>query len=755
LCILGNIPQLGSWDTKNPKLLDNADFPIWNAGITMPGRSVIEYKYGLFDSHKGEVIELEAGSNRTVSTFSLQDVDLAVITDANFRRSGSMWKGAGIALPVFSIRTSSSFGVGSFSDLHALIDWVQAIGMMMVQILPVNDTMATKSWLDSSPYSAISVFALHPLYLDLTLMPGFDSIDQELYHQKQVALNALSALDYEMVLHSKMSFARQIFTAQKQQLKKDGDFVKFREEHIGWLNAYVSFCVLRDRFNSPNFNNWNNFDRYSQAIYDELSNDPDYSAEIRFYEFLQFHLDNQFRRVRSYAREMGVVLKGDIAIGVLPYSADAWANPDLFYLDRQAGAPPDPFSSSGQNWGLPPYNWDAMARDGYQWWQDRLRHFARYFDAYRIDHILGFFRLWQIPSNQVQGLLGFFSPAIPVTRSEFITREITFDAERFCEPFITEASFESLPAEDAAILKQKFFKKPRGNFFQFKSQYNSQKKITAFFKKDNHAISRKFEIFLLQLHTEVLFIKELANGEVVFHPRINLQHTQSFKALDQATQRKLVDLHNDYFYHRQEEHWRELGLLKLPVIKAASDMLMCGEDLGMIPKCVPEVMQQLDILTLEIERMSKRPETEFVQPQDVPYFSVGSTSSHDMLPLRAWWNSLGDDTRNLYYRDQLWQEGLPPETYSSDLARMIIEKHLDWPCMWMVFPIQDIFALHEQLRVSDPLDERINVPGDTNHYWQYRIPVNIEKLNDFEEFNTLLDFLVKKYRSFEGTSTYS
>ena len=746
LCILGNVPELGAWDIKRPLLMENSTFPYWQAGIGSNNQEAIEYKYGFFSTENEEVISLEQGPNRKFSHSELSTLDLVVITDAAFRQPVSRWKGAGIAVPVFSILTHDSFGVGSFSDLLLLIRWVKEIGSKMVQILPVNDTMATKSWLDSSPYSAISVFALHPLYLDLAEIDGFDSIERSLYQKKQREFNALPKVDYEQVMEFKMLFARQIFSKLKHKLIEDQAFNNFREDNKIWLKSYVCFCALRDRFNSPDFKTWPEYDQYSETTYQELCANPTSQDAIRFYEFLQYQLDLQLRKVRSFARAQGVVLKGDIAIGVYPLSADTWANPQLFYLDRQAGAPPDPFSALGQNWGIPPYNWDEMAKDQYQWWQNRLAHFAKYFDAYRIDHILGFFRLWQIPIDQVQGVLGFFSPAIPVTQTEFLERKIIFDRERYCQPYITTESFTKIKREDLGLIKREFFTKKSRARFQFKAKYNSQKRIVSYFNKKHRLVDRKYEDFLLNLHTEVLFIAERVATVEVYHPRINLQKTRSFQSLDPEDQLKLRDLHDDYFYQRQEGHWRDLGMRKLPVIKSASDMLICGEDLGMIPKCVPEVMAKLDILTLEIERMPKRSDYQFTRPPDVPYLSVGSTSSHDMLPLRAWWQKLSEEMKRTYYEDQLGEKQDPPSAYSEELAKAIIEKHVAWPSMWMVFPIQDLLALSKRYSLEDAMDERINVPGDTKHYWRYRMPVAVEELIDDKGFNHLLFQMINKYR---------
>jgi 4-alpha-glucanotransferase len=747
LCLLGNLPELGGWDPASPVLMNNADYPKWQGQISIPARAIVEYKYGLYDTSLGKVIQLEEGGNRMINTYPWQEFDQVTISDNYFRYPDEGWKGTGIAVPVFSLRTKSSFGVGSFSDLKNLIDWSTKLGVKMVQILPVNDTMATGTWLDSSPYSAISVFALHPLYLDVTKINGFaNSVDVSEFEERQKKLNDLAEVDYDQVIKWKLSYTRQIFQKEKNRFEKSRSFEKFKSDNKYWLAAYTAFSHLRDRFKSIDFEKWDDlFALFSPSTIEELLGNAVAREECLFYAFLQFYLDRQLREAKEYAQEKGVILKGDIAIGVFRYSADTWTHRDQFYLNRQAGAPPDAFSQLGQNWGLPPYDWAQMAKDNYRWWRQRLLHFAKYFDAYRVDHILGFFRLWQIPTQQVQGLLGFFSPALPVTLDEFKQRNIGFDRVRFCEPYITGKILRQLFGGDVEKIKKRFFIETEKSRYRFKNSYDTQYKITKYLAKKNNEILQPYKDMLLSLHAEVLFIEEHAERGKVFHPRIDFQNTFSFRALQKATRDKLNELYYDYFYHRQETYWEQLGRLKLPVLREASDMLICGEDLGMIPQCVPKVMQDLDILTLEIERMPKVPGRSYAMRQDIPYDSVASTSSHDMLPLRAWWEQLNHKQKEEYYDKVLGLEGTPPQTCNSQLAKIIIGRHLGWPSIWVVLPVQDILALSDKLKLADPMQERINIPGVTRHYWRYRMHLDLEELTENDDFNQPFREMLKEY----------
>lgn len=743
VCVLGNIDVLGNWDYSKPLLLNNEAYPRWQTSVPMPNRAFIQYKYGLYDPEKGRIVQLESGPNRFFSTYGTQDLDLLVLRDVYFQGEMPAWKGAGVALPVFALRTINSFGAGSFADLRPLIDWSLQVGMKMVQILPINDTSATHTWVDSYPYSSISVFALHPMYLDLEQLEGFKkAVDQKEYGRNKKLLNELEVIDYEKVMHLKINYARKIFEKQKDKFQHTQAFKRYFDHNAHWLKSYALFCVFRDEYGTPDFSKWKEHAEYSEDFTDRYGQpESKYYHKILFYYYIQFNLDQQLISVADYARQKGVVLKGDIAIGIYRYSADAWTAPHLFDMRSQAGAPPDPFSDLGQNWGFPTYRWEVMASNGYNWWQRRLQNLSRYFDAFRIDHILGFFRIWQIPYHQVQGILGYFNPAIPVTRGEMEKRGIPFDRERFCDPYITEESIFSLFGSESQEIKDRFLEKGENGRFHFKPEFSDQRKIYDF-KNENPEI-QLWQARLFQLHADILFLSDMQEENEVYHPRIDFHKTFSYQSLHPSIREALDDLYVDYFYRRQEDFWRDQGLTKLPAIKNATDMLICGEDLGMIPACVPEVMKELDLLTLEIQRMSKNPQTEFLQEKDIPYLSVCSTGTHDMSPIRAWWEESDPGYISRFFHRELHLHGIPPGECTSFVAEQIVAQHLHWPAMWAIFPLQDLLAINDELKRNDPMEERINIPANPNHYWRYRMHIPVETLLGADQFNHRLRSLLQ------------
>lgn len=750
LVVAGNIPELGNWQPENAlKLSNSKENNEWTGSISFPAfPEGLEYKYVWVTPDNN--ISFETGENRHVRDIKpINSQHTIILNDTRFNYPSAYWKGAGVAIPVFSLRSQQSLGVGEFHDLILFSDWAAQSGLKMIQILPINDTQSSKTWTDSYPYAAISVFALHPLYLHIERIPGWDKIisASDLNNIKQ-DLNALKAVDYEQVLSCKLDFAKKIFNDQWFILKNDSAFISFFNENRSWLEPYALFSYLREKFNTVDFYQWGEYATYKEAfLTDFIHPDKESYLPIAFYFFLQFHLDKQLLEATEYAKNKGVILKGDLPIGIFKHSTDAWIAPHLFNMDGQAGAPPDPFSATGQNWGFPTYNWSEMAKDGYNWWKNRMILLAKYFGAYRIDHILGFFRIWEIPANQVDGLLGVFNPALPLLSDDFIKIGLHFDEQRFCKPYLKLELLLSLFKEDTMDVIASIFDKDHFGGYQFKPFLNCQKDLETFLNSSSGLKYLPYKEVLFNLVCEVLFIKD-KHLENAYHPRINLKDTFSFKCLDASSQYLIQRLHDYYFYQMQDDFWRQKAMEKLPAIKEATNMLICGEDLGMVPACVSGVMKELGLLSLEIQRMSKNPETEFLQERDIPYLSVVSPSTHDMSPIRTWWDESDRDQIQRFYQFQLGETGIAPLSCSPDIVEKVINLHLRWPSIWAVFPIQDLLGMDLFLRNPDPSVERINVPANPKNYWQYRMHVCIEDLLERTDFSEKLNKKISYYRNF-------
>lgn len=788
LCLLGSAAALGRWETTNPVLLNRMpgeDF--LTATLALAGDALpLEYKYGVFDLERRFLLAYETGENRRLEEPAAPRRRV-VVNDGFARLPAPDWKGAGVAIPVFSLRSESSFGVGEFADLKPLADWCAQTGLKLIQVLPVNDTTATHAWTDSYPYSAISAFALHPLYLNLAALATGRAKTwlRELEPERQ-RLNALPELDYVAVMQAKLAFLKRACTAQRAKTFQSAAYRKFFAENQPWLTPYAVFCCLRDKYGSADPRQWPAHQRCTPAEIAALADEsaPDFDA-VALHYFIQFHLHRQLQEAAEHAHARGVILKGDIAIGVSRYGADTWQAPELYDLSVQAGAPPDPFAEKGQNWSFPTYNWPRMMEDGFAWWRQRFAQMGHYFDAFRIDHILGFFRIWSIPAHAVEGIMGHFVPAIPVDPAEFAARGIPFDRARYLAPFITDAVLREMFGAGAEAVKATFLQPVAPGQFALRPEFATQRQVEEHFSERasvppaNRAVGQascrssaadeldespdrqdacpttefaaaptqddqRLKLGLFELISNVLLFAADGDGGRQFHFRFHMEKTASFRALDAGTQARLRELYVDYFFRRQDGFWRTQAMQKLPGLKRATNMLICGEDLGLVPGCVPGVMKELGLLSLEIQRMPKTPDRAFARPAEAPYLSVVTPSTHDMSTLRGWWAEDAQLTQR-FFNEELGRAGAAPADCSGELNEAIIRQHLASPAMWSIFQLQDLLGMDESLRREDPHAERINVPANPRHYWRYRMHLTTETLRAAGGFNARLRALVEHY----------
>lgn len=744
LCLLGNTAELGSWNTDAPlPLTKKGDW--WTIPLNLSGSALpASYKYGVLNSESGAFIRFESGDNRFIFNDDVT-VKKTIVHDAFVRLPNTTWKGAGIAIPVFSLRSENSFGIGEFLDIRLLADWAKQTGLKLIQLLPVNDTSATGTWKDSYPYAAISAFALHPVYVNLQKVAGKKKLSSiKKFVAKSGELNGLAEIDYEAVMNAKLAALRELYAADDMSFLKEKAYEEFFEDNRHWLLPYAAFCFYRDKFGTSDFSTWQTGSVYDEAGIAKLTSPKAKSFKpVAFFYFVQYHLHLQLKEAVEYAHRKGIVLKGDIPIGIYRYGADAWTAPELYNMNMQAGAPPDDFAVKGQNWGFPTYNWHKMEENHFDWWKRRFHQMSNYFDAFRIDHILGFFRIWSVPMNAVEGIMGRFIPALPVSVYEFGERGIWFDYERFCKPYITDAVLQQLFGDEAESIKQQYLQPNEHGGYDLQEAFNTQRKVEKHFAagEKTEAVERTV-LRLFDLIANVLLFEEEGSEKQAFHFRISMEDTVSFQHLDEGTKYRLRELYVNYFYRRQDAFWKAEALKKLPALKEATAMLICGEDLGMVPHSVPDVMKQLGILSLEVQRMAKDPQTEFFHPKDAPYLSVVTPSTHDMSTVRGWWEEDREKTQH-FYNTVLGEWGPAPYFCEAWVARALVLQHLYSPAMWSIFQLQDILGMSETLRRQNPHDERINQPANPTHYWRYRMHLSMEQLCKEEGFNDELKTYIR------------
>ena len=729
LGVLGADKALGAWDVQKILPMTQHTYNEWVADIdaTHLEGSHLEFKFVAFRNAKNDLL-WETSMNRTVDLPEMKAGELVSyeLDQAFFALYNR--KLAGTQVPVFSLRTRKSAGIGDFGDLKTMIDFVASTGQKVLQLLPINDTTITHTWTDSYPYSCISVFAIHPQYANLHALPELKDAKARAEAEKTCAeLNALDKIDYEKVNGFKINYLRQIFNQEGEKMMKTAEYKAFFQDTEQWLVPYAQYSYLRDKNGTADFNQWPDHQVWDEAERKALTN-PKTAAykNVAFFYFVQFILDRQMQEAHEHAKAKGVILKGDIPIGVNRNGCDVWMEPKYFNLNGQAGAPPDDFSANGQNWGFPTYNWFEMLKDGCQWWNRRFQNMARYFDAYRIDHVLGFFRIWEIPVSSVHGLLGQFAPALAMSREEIESYGLHFQDDRFTRPFITDWVLDRVFHERAGEVKEKYLDRLDDERYQMKPEVDTQRKVEALFADVTDEKELWLRDGLYALISDVLFVRDHTNPGV-FHPRISAQLDFIYESLYDNDKAAFNRLYNDYFYRRNNQFWYQEAMKKLPKLVQATRMLVCAEDLGMVPDCVPWVMDELKILSLELQSMPKDPSVKFGHLSRNPYRSVCTISSHDMPTLRMWWDENIQRTQE-YYNTMLYRQGPAPHPLPGWLASDIISRHLTSPSMLCILSIQDWLATDEALRLPDADAERINIPANPKHYWRYRMHLNIEDL---------------------------
>ncbi len=746
LAIVGKSDSIGAWDVFKAVPMCEHNYNEWIVDIDASTlkENKLEFKFAAIDNDDDTNTLWEAGFNREIDLKDITDGDVVVyyLDQAFFEISDI--KLSGTLVPVFSLRSNASFGIGDFGDLKKVIDWIAATNQRVLQVLPINDTTITHTWTDSYPYSCISIFALHPQYADLTLLPKIkDAKKCAEFESLRIQLNAFAQIDYEKVNDAKTKYLHEIYLQEGKKIFDSAEFKKFFVESESWLVPYAQYSFLRDKNSTADFSKWNGHAAWNEADRKALSTSGSKEyKEVEFFYFVQYILNSQMEAVHKYARSKGVILKGDIPIGVNRNGCDVWMEPKYFNLNGQAGAPPDDFSVNGQNWGFPTYNWDEMIKDDCAWWVRRFQNMNKFFDAYRIDHVLGFFRIWEIPVDAVHGLLGQFSPALGMTREEIEAYGLHFNEDQFTRPFISDWILDRVFKEHAGEVKSKYLIHSHDDIWVMKPEYDTQRKVEAAFEVKSLDSDTWIRDGLYSLISNVLFVRDHKDYNK-FHPRISAQFDFTYEALYDGDKEIFNRIYNDYFYRRNNQFWYREAIKKLPKLVQATRMLVCAEDLGMVPDCVPWVMNELKILSLELQSMPKDSSVRFGHLSRNPYRSVCTISSHDMPTLRQWWDEDIERTQ-AYYNSMLYRGGAAPHPLPGWLARDIISRHLTSPSMLCILSIQDWLSIDEKLRLADQNAERINIPANPKHYWRYRMHVKIEDLINNIDFKENITELINQ-----------
>jgi 4-alpha-glucanotransferase len=645
----------------------------------------------------------------------------------------------GVLVPVGSLRSAKSSGVGEFADLPLLADWCLEAGLDVIQILPVNDTGG-----ETSPYSATSAFALHPLYLRVDDVPEVGSvrsedagIDAELRAMRE-EIDASPRIRFADVLEQKLDILERVHRARREEIAADAGLARWIEDNP-WVREFAVYRCIKDRQGKRSWVDWNDLRNPSFADIEALWHEPSLQDELTFHCWVQYNAESQLRAAAAAVSERGVYLKGDLPILMAEDSADVWAHREIFKPELRAGAPPDMFSHLGQNWGLPIYDWDVLASNDYDWWRRRLDQADGFYHAFRIDHVLGFFRIWAVPAEDEAGTMGYFHPSYLLT-SEHLA-ESGFDESRvrwLAEPHIPGKRLRDTLGEHAAqVIECCLEALEDEELYVFAEGFRERDLLALDLPEEPKESLRGW------YHDRAL----IRVSSDRYAPAWKMRDASSYLSLDGEEKQRLDEL-VAHATRISEEMWEEQGRRILSLVNGSAAMLPCAEDLGVVPESVPRVLSDLGILGLRIPRWTRRwdePGQPYIPLKRYPYLTVCAPSVHDTSTLREWWER--EDGVDEFW-SALGLEGERPTELTPELAGTVISRILDTNSAICMFQIQDFFALSEDLRSADPADERVNIPGTKTEFnWSYRLPVDIESLIDETSLNTRIRDLVEARRS--------
>ncbi|AEE17647.1 4-alpha-glucanotransferase [Treponema brennaborense] len=645
----------------------------------------------------------------------------------------------GTAVPLGALKTARSCGSGEYPDLIPFTDFCKKAGLGIVQLLPVNDTGT-----ESSPYSALSAFALHPLYVSIDSVPEYAEVpaaEKQLtaLHQKH---DGNGRFRYRELRNDKTALLRMIFDARRDVITASAEtpdaelngWIKANE----WVKEYAVFMELKRTYREASWKEWpQKYRRLSSAQIAKRWNDPALKSAHVFYAWLQMRTAQQFKKAADYAADNGVILKGDIPIMMNEDSADAWAHPEFFDDTLRAGSPPDGPNPVGQNWGFPIYRWDNLAKSGYSWWKQRLVSAAQYYKAYRIDHVLGFFRIWATSERETTAALGHTQPSAPITQAELAAAGFDDDRIRWLsQPHVPTRSIKAVNGGDYlgthGLLHKLMDRIGTEELWRFKPEIAGDKDIW-----ETPDVPDPVKAKLAE-HWRDRTLTQIRPG--TYSPLWTYRETSAWKSLSQDEQHRLGTLIADK-NARMERLWEAQARTLLGELTGVTDMIACAEDLGANPESLPRVLADLSIMRLCVVRWCRhweQPGQPFTRFEAYPALSVATSSVHDSSTLRLWWLTESDahdffgnfppDARGSNFTAER-NPPAPPGSYTPETARYLLTEIARANSRFCIHPIQDLLGLSRTYYAADPQKERVNIPGSVSEFnWTYRLPVPIETL---------------------------
>jgi 4-alpha-glucanotransferase len=712
-----------------------------------------------------------------------------------------MERKTGVVVPLAALYTKDCAAVGEFTALKPFADFCKKTGLSVIQLLPVNDTGT-----QSSPYSGLSAFALHPLYINIEALPEFnealkaDKAFAGAYHTFVKENKYHARFDYDKILNEKIRVLHLLYAwiekrvAEEEQKKpvqahtkmqvvtavSDQSFAqqftyeleKFVKDN-SWIVSYAVYKNLKDSAMQASWKEWpENLQHLTRAQIQIRWSNRALRSSHNFFVWCQMRAAQQFKAAADYVKSLGIVLKGDIPILMNEDSADTWAWPEFFNHDLRAGSPPDGENPVGQSWGFPTYNWDRLEADNYSWWKDRIALASNYYSAFRIDHVLGFFRIWAVNQNESTAYLGHTEPYKSFTRKEL--NELGFDDGRIrwlSQPHVSTQLADDITwnhDESHRVLSILCDRIGNEELWLFKKEITSDRQIytAPLYNSSAPDFSKekddKLKAALVAKWRDRALIEVTPDHFVKVW---SFSASTAWNSLSAEEKERLSTLFNET-EEANEKLWKKQATTLLSAITAAGNMTACAEDLGAIPSVVPEVLHKLNILSLRVVRWCREWGKEaqpYIPFSEYPEMSVTTTSVHDSPTLRQWWTN---EKQSVAAYLKLWDseeenplfENTAPvkaeESFTPEIASFCLKSAASSASAWYINPLQDYLFLDKKLYLENLDDERINVPGSVNNFnWTYRMPVTVESLSENVSLINQIQYIVQIHESVKYTGS--
>ncbi|MCR5254220.1 MAG: 4-alpha-glucanotransferase [Treponema sp.] len=662
----------------------------------------------------------------------------------------SLKKITGVAVPLGALYTKENPVIGEYPDLAVFAEFCKKSGIDLIQLLPVNDTGT-----QSSPYSGLSAYALHPIYIRLKDIPEFQPLydsDQkfkEKYDEFVSKYDFTLRYDYDGISKAKGALLLELYATTETY--KNGSADAALSKWISsndWVKTYAVYKNLKHTYEQASWKSWHKEDQ--QKTPEELKKlwtTKAFLKEHLFHAWCQMIADSQFTAATKKVHELGIKIKGDMPILMNDDSCDAWAYPQFFNQNLRAGSPVDNENPAGQNWGFPTYNWKNLKADNYSWWKKRLTVSEKYYDAYRLDHILGFFRIWAIPDTDANAINGHTEPYSCLKLEDL--HNLGFDDNRIrwlSQPHIPTGAIEDITwnHDSAHKILSVFCDKLDGEeLWLFKKTVKGSQQIywTNLSEYCNDDAANRIRQRLVEYWSNRTLLEVAKNKFVplwIYFKSTSWQSLNDYEKGQLQKEFEALDKKNEALWKKQSDEI-------LSALTKSVKMTPCGEDLGVNIECVPVVMEKNGILGLRVIRWCRKWSENgqpFVPFSDYTSLSVATTSVHDSSTLRQWWNDEKDGVKAFVYENaadfginQEWSEAekLASSEFTPELAEKLLHSCAKANSMWFIVPIQDFLYTEKRYWLENAADERINIPGSVTKFnWTYRLPVDISELMNDE-----------------------